>query len=211
MIRLDMRQGSDEWEQARLGIPTASQFKRIITPKTLKLSEQRHKYKHQLLAEWLTGQSMDSEFVSGPMERGSALEARAVAYYEVERDVKVDRVGFCLRDDRQIGCSPDGLVGDDGGLEIKCPMAPACVGYLLDEKIEEDYLLQVQGGLYITGRKWWDVLGWNPDMAQFPLPIVRMDRDETVIEAIHNGLEIFLSELNDAKKYLLAKGCTPAL
>lgn len=198
---LNVQQGSPAWIQARLGKPTASSYHKILTPKTLKLSGQMDTYRNQLLAEMMLGCPID-EVGSQFMERGTALEQSAVGYYELQKDVEVQRVGFCLRDDERTGCSPDGLIGTDGGLEIKTPSALVHMGLMVDG-ISDEYKCQVQGNLYITGREWWDVLSFNPDM---PSVIVRMERDETYIAKLHDALELFLLRLDEAVSKLVARG-----
>ena len=175
MIVIDCQQGSPEWHQARLGIPTASQFHRLITPKTRKPSEQAHGYMLELIAERLIGEPLSS-FSTGLMDRGNEVEDRAIAYYQFQRDCAVTRVGFLLHDDGLAGCSPDGLIGKDGGLEIKCPGPKKHVENLLG--LDLDDVMQAQGGLWVTGRKWWDVMSYHPDM---PPVIRRIERDEKLI------------------------------
>jgi hypothetical protein len=205
MIRLDMEQGSPEWIQARLGIPTASQFHRIITPAKLKPSSAQDKYIRELLAEWLLGEPQD-DYVSELMERGKQLEDEAVAAYEFENDVSVDRVGFCLRNDESVGASPDGLIGDNGGLEIKCPGAPAHIGYLIGDP-ENEYKAQIQGGLWVCERDWWSRLSYNPAM---PKSHVKCGRDEDFLAALPGIMDGFLEKLKRAKEKMLALGCKPA-
>jgi len=159
MILLDLKQGSPEWHRARLGIPTASQFARILTP-TGKPSSAAERYLHELIAERLLGEQV-VDYESDEMHRGTELESQAVAWYELQRDVDAQRAGFCLTDDRLCGCSPDRLIGEDGGLEIKCPSAAVHVGYLLDS-VGAKFTPQVQGCLWITGRQWWDLVSFNP-------------------------------------------------
>lgn len=204
MILLDCEQRSAEWVKARLGIPTASSFEKILTPKTRKPSTQQTGYMYSLLAEWLTGEPADAA-VSGFMERGTALEPEAVKWYEWERGVDVQRVGLVLRDDRMVGCSPDGLVGDDGGLEVKCPAASTHVKYLLQGL--EGYDAQCQGALWLTGRSWWDLVAYHPTM---PSRIVRYSRDEEYIEALDAEMENFLTTLRLSRAALLERGCVPA-
>ena len=202
MIRVDVEQGSAEWLQARLGIPTASQFHRILTPKTMKLSGQAAGYRNELPAEWFLGEPNDagrSEF----MARGNDMEDEAVKWYEFERNVTVDRVGFCLTDDKQIGCSPDGLVGDDGGLEIKIQSASNHVGSLLTED-DEQHRCQIQGGLYVTGRQWWDRLYYHPTL---PSVVRRMERDDEFINPLEVALTEFLCDFGDCRQALLSQGC----
>lgn len=193
---IECEQGSIKWRQVRIGIPTASQFKRILTP-TGKLSASATDYMYELIAESLIGQpynSMSSQF----MERGNELEQEAIDYYEFATDQIVDRVGFCVRDDGLAGCSPDGLVGQDGGLEIKCPGAKNHVGYLLNDQLfYPDYKVQVQGSLYVTGRDWWDLLSYNPVM---PNRICRVQRDEGYIGKLEQALGEFNDKLNELKE-----------
>lgn len=201
MIRVPCEQGSVEWSKARSGIPTASAFHRIITPATGRLSAQATGYIHELVAERILGVSMD-QVVSEWAERGREMEESARTYYETQRDIDVDRVGFCLRDDRRAGCSPDGLVGDDGGLEIKCPSAPVHVSYVLGEAGAK-YRCQIQGSLWVTGREWWDFLSYNPAMRSI---VVRFERDEEFIEKLASAVDEFTERLDKAMAEMVEKG-----
>lgn len=204
MKRVDCKQGTHEWRLARIGIPTASQFPRIITPKTRKLSSQAVGYRNELLAELLFGEPLESASTQF-MERGSDLEADAVRRFELDRNCDVDRVGFCLRDDKRVGCSPDGLVGDDEGLEIKTLSAAHHVGALLDTE-DDKYICQIQGGLYVTGRKRWTRMYYHPTL---PPVYVCLERNDGFIADLHNAVEGFLESLEDGKARLREKGCTP--
>jgi hypothetical protein len=205
VITLDVEQGSAAWIQVRIGIPTASQFDRILT-NSGKPSASVAGYRNELLAEWLLGDSL-SEDVSLFMERGTAQEADARKYYEFQRDVTVQQVGFCLRDDRRAGCSPDGLVGTGGGMEIKVPSPKVHMGYLLDGAGAE-YKAQVQGNLLITEREWWDFLSYH---GRLPCAIVRIVRDEPYIKLLNGALNSFCDYLDDAKTKLIAAGHIPKL
>jgi len=191
---LKMKQGSDEWIQARLGIPTASRFNKIITAGG-QLSKSSNDYMYELIAESVIGQPCDSS-KSSFMDRGTELEQDAVDLYEFENDIDVDRVGFCLRDDGLVGCSPDGLINKDGGLEIKCPGAKNHIKYLLGD-IAKEYKLQIQGGLLIAEREWWDVMSYNPVM---PSKAVRVFRDDPFIKLLSDALDKFLDQLSEAKE-----------
>lgn len=169
---IDVEQGTPEWLHARIGVLTASQMDQVITPKTLKPSASRVALAYLMLAEEMIGQPLDNQS-SGFMQRGTALEAEARAWYSFERDVEVVRVGLITTDDGRAGCSPDGLVGDDGGVEIKCPAAHTHVGYLLDGP-GTDYACQVQGSLWVTGRAWWDFVSYCPGM---PARVIRYEAD----------------------------------
>jgi hypothetical protein len=118
MKKIECEQGSPEWLTARLGIPSASQFSKIVTGKGGK-STQVEAYINQLVAEELTGETT-LVYVNEHMKRGTELESDARELYEALTGTTVQEVGFCLHDTVNAGCSPDGLVGEDGGLEIKC-------------------------------------------------------------------------------------------
>lgn len=204
MIVLDCKQGGSAWLKARLGIPTASSFDSILTPKTWKPSSQATGYLHRLLAEWITGVPGGVE-VTGFMDRGTRLEPAARAWYSYERGVEVQEVGVVLRDDRMVGASPDGLVGKDGLLEIKCPSAAGHVSNLLHGL--DGYECQVHGQLWLTDRQWCDRVSFNPDM---PPVVVRYERDEAMIEALEEHVGAFVERLLKAREALLALGCQPA-
>ena len=205
MITLDCEQGGQEWLAAHVGIPTASAFDKILTPRTRKPSSSADKYLREKLAEWLTGRTLD-ESIGQFMQRGNVMEAEAVAFYELTRSVQTEKVGFCLRDDRLVGCSPDRLVGEDGLLEIKCPALTTHIGYLLTDSGLDDYACQTQGQLWITGRAWVDVVAYNPEL---PPAVVRYARDEAFIAALAANVNAFVSRLAEGRQHLLALGCVP--
>src|SRR5690606_40247877 len=127
---VDVVQGSPEWLQARLGIPTASQADRILTPSKLKPAAAAREYLHQLLAEWVLGYPIEWAGNSQYMQRGTDLEAEARAAYELEMGVDVQTTGLLLTDDGMFGGSADGRGGDTGGVEIKFPAVQTHIGYL---------------------------------------------------------------------------------
>ena len=197
----DLQQGSDEWLEARLGIPTASEFDRIITPAKRQPAAAATKYLNIKLAEWMYGAPLEA-FVSPWMERGAALEAEAVRYYEMERDVETTKVGLVLTDDGMIGASPDRLVGDDGLLEQKCPALDTHVGSMLDPaSLVAEYRLQVQGQLWVCQREWCDMQSYYPG---FPSVIVRVQRDEKVQAALAQHIPAFVSTMLECRAKLLA-------
>lgn len=204
MIRLNVVQGTTEWATARLGIPTASQFDRIITPKTMKMSASAEKYACELLAEQALGEPMD-DATSGFMLRGSIQEERAVRYYEFQSDNATTPVGFLLRDDRRAGASPDRMVGDNGLLEVKVPNAANHIAYLLDED-GIGYRAQVQGQLWVAEREWDDTLSYNPIM---PYALVRQYRDEEFIKALERCMSVFHEMMDEMREKLQKKGLFP--
>jgi len=179
-MRIDQHeQGSPEWLASRLGIPSASMFAKIVTTKGA-WSTSADSYINQLVAERLTGER-EEVFQSHHMIRGTELEPDARDLYSLMTDSEVTEVGFCLHDTLAAGCSPDGLIGEDGGLEIKCPAPSTHVEYLRGGVLPSKYKQQVMGCLWITGREWWDFMSYHPTMK--PL-IVRVERDEEYIAAL---------------------------
>jgi hypothetical protein len=176
---INCEQGSPEWLQARLGVPSASSYSKLITT-TGKASAQAEAYINQLVAERITGEPSFFQ-VTDPMQRGMDLEPEARVRYEMETGNLVEQVGFLMHDTLEAGASPDGLVGEEGGLEIKCPMRSTHVEYLRNGRLPSKYIQQVQGCLWISGRDWWHFMSYHPKMT--PL-IIRVYRDEVFIKAL---------------------------
>lgn len=191
MITLEIEQGSPAWLHARLGLPTASRFKDIITPAKGDKSKSYRTYLYELLAERLTGEPSES-FTSEWMQRGNELEPRARDAYAFLHDVEVSQVGLMLNDAGTIGASPDGLIGTDGGLEIKCPKPSTLVRYMIEAKLPDIYKPQVQGNLWISGRQWWDFVAYHPGMELF---VLRVQRDEEYIARMEEHVTAFADEL----------------
>ncbi len=194
MIHLDLPQGGHGWLMARCGLPTASQFHRIVTPKG-SLSASGERYKHDLLAETIMGRPLET-FTSDAMNRGTDMEAEAVAAYEFERGVDTQVCGLCLTDDRLVGASPDRLIrlpdGKLAGLQVKCPSeAGIHVGYLLGN-LADKHRAQVQGEILVAEMEWEDLISYHPDL---PLAVVRVFPDETYQKALRNALDAFTAEL----------------
>jgi hypothetical protein len=176
---IECEQGSPEWLLARLGVPSASSYSKLITT-TGRASAQADAYINQLVAERLTGEPTFFQ-VTDPMQRGMDLEPFARHAYEMETGNLVIQVGFLMHDTLEAGASPDGLIGENGGLEIKCPSGHTHVEYLRDNVLPTKYFQQAQGCLWISGRDWWDFMSYHPRME--PL-IVRVFRDEQFIKAL---------------------------
>jgi hypothetical protein len=180
---IECEQGGPEWLQARLGVPSASSYAKLVTT-TGKTSTQADAYINQLVAERLTGESTFFQ-VTDPMQRGMDLEPEARASYEAQTGNLVMQVGFLMHDTLQAGASPDGLIGEDGGLEIKCPSGHTHVEYLREGGLPVKYFQQVQGCLWISGRDWWDFMSYHPRME--PL-IIRVNRDDKFIKALESAV-----------------------
>jgi len=193
MRLIDCEQGSDEWIAARLGVPSASMFGKIITTQG-KWSTQADAYINQLVAEKLTGEQT-YVYQNEHMVRGTELEPEARAMYEFIKEVEVNEVGFCLHDTLNAGCSPDGLIAEDGGLEIKCPAPATHVEYLKAGVLPSKYKQQVMGCLWITGREWWDFVSYHPTMKTL---IVRVERDEEYITVLEECVTKAVDLINES-------------
>ena len=192
---IDCIQGSEEWLKARCGIPTSSNFDKIVTTKG-EPSKQREKYLYRLAVERITKRSEET-YQSEAMLKGKELEEEARKLYEMVNKVKVKQVGFCLEEKPGYGCSPDGIIGKTGMLEVKCPLGSTHVSYLLTGGLVMDYWQQLQGQLLVTGNLWVDVMSYFPGMK--PL-IVRVKRDKKFIEVLDNELIKFCTELDKIVK-----------
>lgn len=159
MKTLTMPQRSQEWFDARRGIPTCSRFDSILTPKTGKPAAAQETLINQLIAESIAPPAdgfIKPAYVSEEMEAGMKLEAEARCAYELEfAPAPVSEAGFVLHDSGLFGGSPDALVGDVGGCEIKCPLLSTHIGYVRSGELPPEYRCQVHGYLLVTGREWW--------------------------------------------------------
>ena len=204
MIVLDVEQGSRAWVEARLGIPTASEFSRIVTP-TGKLSASRSEYMGELLAEWALGEA-DEFGGTDWMERGKVLEPDARKHYAFHRDLQPDRVGFIYRDEeRMVGCSPDGLL-EGGALELKCPKASTHLIYLAGGLCPKKFWPQVQGHVWVTQLKWCDLMSYHPGL---PPLIIRVEPDDSYQSALDEHMPAFIGEVLDARDRLRDMGVVP--
>lgn len=194
MIVHQCEQGSPEWFELRRGVPTASQFHRILTGKG-KLSAGADQYICELIADKMRLGPPLVTYRSGPMRDGQATEAEARSWYEMEVDLDVQRVGFVTTDDGRFGCSPDSLVGDHGGLELKCPTGKVHAGYVLaGEHVPRQYRPQVHGALAVTDRQFWDFLSYSAGM---PPLLVRVCPD-WYTETLRDALELFWEKYQKA-------------
>lgn len=202
MIKLffDIEQGTEEWLAARCGILTASEIKLIVTP-TLRTAsndkERQHLY--ELLAQRLTGYT-EPCYISDDMLRGQEDEVTARIEY-AEHYAPVTECGF-ITEDRfgfTIGYSPDGLVGDDGLIECKSRRQKYQIQTILDGRVPDEYMLQCQTGLLVSGRKWLDFVS---RCAGLPLFVVRVFPDAKIQDAIVSDATAFEIRLQDAmQKY----------
>jgi YqaJ-like viral recombinase domain len=184
-------QNSPEWHRARMGIPTSSSFDAILTPgKTKGEQKTRRTYMLKLAGEILTGEPIEM-VQTRDMERGHLLEPEARDLYTLQTGETPNRVGFLRRG--RVGCSPDSLIGDDGGLEIKTKAPHLLIDVILKDEFPEEHKAQVQGALWITGREWWDIAVYWPGL---PLFVKRAYRDEVYIQNLANEVDRFNSDLD---------------
>lgn len=202
----DVIQGTSAWQDLRVGVATASNFERILTPAKLAFSSQAEGYALQLLAEEHLGMKLDKALGSASVSRGDVLEKKALGLYRLQHDdAELRRIGFVTRDDGKVGCSPDHFVDANGMLEIKCPEPVQHVEYLVDSK-GIGYNLQVQGGLWLCEKDYCDTMSYHPDM---PPALVRQGRDEKTIAAIAGAVDRFLEIKEDLKARLHKLGMFP--
>ena len=202
---LTCEQRSVEWYAARCGRPTASGFCNIVTatgkPRT---GAARTAYLHDLVGDAVAGSPGD-QFDTYAMQRGRELEPAAREAYELHTCREVQEVGFCLSDDGLYGASPDGLVGEDGGLEIKCPQRRNMVAYLLQDRPVEAHYIQVQGCMWVTGRQWWDYWVYSPE-GEFPCGLWRIEPDAAVQDALAKYVPQFCQEVAETVEKIYQRG-----
>ncbi|MBD3778489.1 MAG: YqaJ viral recombinase family protein [Micrococcales bacterium] len=186
----DLVQGSDEWLAARRGIVTASVVGQLITPSTIKPAnnDKSRALTTLLVAERITGWT-DPVYVSDDMMRGTLDEPIARAIY-AEHYAPVDQVGFMVREEDgwRLGYSPDGLVGDDGLIEIKSRRAKTQLTTILRDEVPAENMAQIQAGLLVSGRKWCDYVSFCGGM---PLYVRRVHRDQRWFDAIEDAVTAF--------------------
>ena len=196
-------QGTPEWFAARLGVATASRFADIMSKVKSGESAGRIKYRAQLVVEQLTNKATPS-FSSAAMAQGTEREPLARDAYSAHTGNLVEQVGFMRHPDLACGASPDGLIDDDGCLEIKCPEQHTHLDNLLSTTIPSQYYWQVQGQMWISGRKWCDFVSFNPDFPEaLQLKIVRVERNDTDVELLEKTCKEFLCTVDAAYYDLL--------
>lgn len=196
MIHFDHPQGSPEWLASRCGVASASRFAAIMaTIKTGEAAERRN-YRTDLVVERLTGKPLET-FTTNAMKQGIEREPLARVAYETRTGNMVEQVGFCRHDVLLAGASPDGLIDEEGGLEIKCPERSAHLRYLQQDMEPPEYTWQIQGGMWITSRQWWDFVSYNPDFPQhLQLIVRRIKRNEEAIKKLAAEVVKFLAEVD---------------
>ena len=194
---IECAQGSPEWFQARLGIPTASEFSTVLAKgKGGGESKGRRTYMLKLIGERMTGEPTES-YSNNHMERGKIMEEEARNAYVFIHDAAPQQVGFIRNGDK--GCSPDSLLGNDGVLEIKTKLPHLQLDVLLNGKVPPEHIAQIQGQIWVTEREWCDFISY---WTKLPLFVQRVYRDEEYIKLLSSAVDEFLSEMTALQERL---------
>lgn len=183
---IDCEQNSEAWLRARLGIPTASCFADVLAKGEGKT---RRSYMLKLAGEILTGEPTEN-FTTPAMERGHAMEDEARSMYAFMFNAEPARVGFIRNGDK--GCSPDSLIGADGGLEIKTKRSDLLIDTILRDRVPPEHVAQVQGFLWVAEREWCDIVCYWP---RLPLFVKRVSREGAYIQTLADAVALFNEEL----------------
>lgn len=198
---IDAVQGSPEWLASRAGRVTASMVSAtLMKPETAGYRD----YQAQLVAEILTGKPQGSDYTNVHMQFGTDTEPLARSAYEAETGFSVDEVGLCIHPTiERSGASPDGLVGDSGLVEIKCPKPATHLAYLIAGVVPAGYKNQMMWQMACTERNWCDFVSFRPDLPEnLQLFVVRFKRDEKEIEKLQTAVLSFLAAADEMIKKL---------
>jgi len=193
VIVLDCEQNTPQWDDTRRGLPTSSRFKEIV-----KISGERSTSREKYMWD-LAGEIISEETKKGyyglSMAKGHEREDESRQWYSFVNDVEVKQIGFCFFDEkRQFGSSTDGLVGDDGVFETKNAEPHIQIKRLLKGWSKAEHFQQVQGELYVTGRKWCDLISFSRG---FKPIVIRFYRDERFISKLAEEIQAFIKDLNN--------------
>lgn len=204
MIIHDIEQRTPEWYALRLGMPTGSMFSQLVTPRGL---PSKSSYAYTLAGEIFAGKELDPFNGNKWTERGEELEPAAKRLYEFSQDVEIKDVGFVTDDQKLWGCSPDGLVNDDGMVEYKCLKAEhhikAIVQYNKTKKAGADYIPQTQGQMKIVEREWCDLVFYHPDL---PPLIIRQTPMKEFVKTLITQRDVVIEERDKILEALKSVG-----
>jgi putative phage-type endonuclease len=191
-----MQQQSEEWFSARLGKVTASRVADVMAKTKTGHSTSRNNYMAELVCERLTGARAE-RYSNAAMQWGTETEPQACATYEIVTGVTVQECGLIVHPNIiNFGASPDGLIGDAGLVEIKCPNTATHIETLLSGTCDGKYITQMQAQMACTGRKWCDFVSFDPRMpVDMQLFVKRVNRDDVFIAQMESEIEAFLAEL----------------
>ncbi|WP_019218563.1 lambda exonuclease family protein [Bartonella florencae] len=195
-----MEQRTTEWFQARLGKVTASNIYNILSKTAKGLPTSKYEdYKIKLITERLT-EEISQSYTTPAMQWGIEHEEDALKEYAFIYDAEVIKCGFIQHPTIEMaGASPDGFVGEDGLVEIKCPQSPNHLRFFIDDNIKPEYIAKMQFHMACTGHKWCDFISYDPRFtgvsSHLCMKIKRINRDEKQIEEINQAVEVFLAEI----------------
>lgn len=199
-----MQQRTPEWYAARCGRATASRFSDLLA--TIKTGEaaSRRNYRAQLVCERLTATPAES-FTTVAMQFGTDQEPFARMAYEAHSGNIVEEIGFITHPEQLIGCSPDGIIGDNGGVEIKVPNTAQHIDTIL-KGMPPEHIPQIQGCMWLSGRQWWDFISYDPRMPEkLQLYVQRIERDDIYIAKLALAVSLFLGEVDELVSQLEQK------
>lgn len=192
MIYHPVTQYSEAWWILRRGLPTASGMDALLTPEfKIRTGGMPETYLYEKLAELYFDHQPESG-ATWAQDQGSTLEEEARKFLEVTQGWKITNGGFITDDAMRYGASPDGLIGDFAGLELKCPQPVNALRYVLDGVVPKDYRVQIQASLFISGRKEWYFCSYSRKLD--PL-VIKVEPDPLAQEAIREALDLFLGKL----------------
>lgn len=199
-IHTNIEQNSVDWLLIRSGKVTASEMDALISPLgKIRTGDGVTTYLNQKLCERWMGGPLPAVVGVFDMEQGKLLEERAKPAFTLHTGIEIQSVGFIETDDGRAGCSPDAMIGDSSGVEIKCPRMDTHIGYLLSGELPKQYVAQVQGSMFVTGCKQWHFFSFH--RAFPPLHIV-VDRDEEFMQSLQTALIVFNRKMDEAMKRL---------
>lgn len=201
----DCQQGTDEWKAARLGLPTASEFAKLLgIKKEAKDKLTRQAYMRRLAGEILTGEIAET-YSNGHMDRGKEMEQEARDLYAFITGNDPQQVGFVRNGNA--GCSPDALIGTNGGLELKSRLPHIQIELLESGTMPGEHRAQVQGCIWLCEREWWDFGSYCPKL---PLFMTRIPRDDGYIATLVGAVAQFNDELNELVERVRRYGAPPS-
>jgi putative phage-type endonuclease len=202
---IDCVQGGQEWFQARMGCVTSSRVADAVAKlkRSTNESAARYNLRMEMMCELLTG-NPSQHFVSQWMEEGRDKEPLARAEYELLTGSTVEQIGFIYHPTiKRAGASPDGLIGDDGLIEIKCPKDTTHLRYLMDDAVPEEYQPQMLWQMACTERAWCDFVSYSPEVPEpYQLFIKRFERDDAVIAGMELEVNFFLEQVDESLNLL---------
>jgi putative phage-type endonuclease len=199
---VNAEQGSEGWRLARVPVATASNFSKILSRTKNGYGADRANYLAEKTLEIILGKPQET-YKSEAMRWGTDNEPTARLEYELLTGNDVEETGLWIHDTIKAGASPDGFVNKDGLLEIKCPMTATHIQTLKTKTIPKAYIAQVQGQMWITGRKWCDFVSYDPRLPEnAQMIIIRVERNEPFIKELELEVAMFMAEVNEQVKFI---------